>query len=63
MERILILIDSSDMVTNVIIAGPDYTPPAGITAVEAPGARIGWLWNNGEQIDPNPPESAPPDGE
>ena len=59
MERILVLIDSSDVVVNVIVATDDYTPPAGITAVEAPGARIGWLWGNGEQIEPNPSEPGP----
>ena len=59
MERILVLIEvATDIVQNVIIADGDYDPPAGIRAIEAPGARIGWLWNNGEQVDPNP---APPE--
>lgn len=56
MEKILVLIDlETDIVQNVIVAGADYQSPAGIRAVEAPGARIGWVWNDGEQVDPTPP--------
>ena len=57
MERILVLIDAeTDIVQNVIVVGDaEYTPPAGIRAVEAPGAQIGWLWAAGEQVPPEEP--------
>lgn len=56
MEKILVLIDAeTDIVQNVIIASDDYVPPTGLRIVEAPGAIIGWLWNNGEQVEPTPP--------
>ena len=56
MERILVLVNvETDIVQNVIIAGESYEPPAGMRAVEAPGAQIGWLWNDGEQVEPTPP--------
>lgn len=51
MERILVLIEiDTDIVRNVIVATDGYVPPAEYTAIEAPGARIGWLWNGGDQI-------------
>lgn len=54
--KTLVLIEiETDIVRNVIIAGDDYVPPAGLMAIEAPGARIGWLWAGGEQV---PPEEA-----
>lgn len=56
MERILVLVDTdTDIVINVIVATDDYQPPAGVRAIEAPGAKIGWLWAGGEQV---PPEEA-----
>lgn len=59
MERVLVLVEvATDIVRNVIVVGDaEYTPPAELRAIEAPGARIGWLWNNGEQVDPAPPEA------
>lgn len=57
MEKILVLIETeTDVVQNVIVASDDYQPPAGLRFVEAPGAIIGWLWNNGQQVEPSLPE-------
>lgn len=60
MERVLVLVETAtDIVRNVILVGQaEYIPPDGLMAIEAPGAQIGWLWNNGEQVEP-----ATPDGE
>lgn len=58
MEQTLVIIETeTDLVQNIIVwAGPgQYDPSPGYFAVAAPGARIGWLWNNGEQVEPNPP--------
>lgn len=57
MERVLVLVEvATDIVRNVIVVGDaEYTPPAELRAIEAPGAQIGWLWNDGAQI---PPEEA-----
>lgn len=53
MELTLVLVEiETDVVLNVIVATEDYVPPVGVRAVEAPGARIGWLWNNGAQVEP-----------
>lgn len=55
--RTLVLIEiETDIVRNVIIAGDDYVPPTGLMAIEAPGARIGWLWLDGEQMPVPEPE-------
>lgn len=32
-----------------------WTPPAGSTAVQTALADIGWTWNNGVPVNPNPP--------
>lgn len=36
----------------------DWAPPAGHTAYRAWPVYIGWLWIDGDQVDPNP---APPE--
>lgn len=55
--RTLVLVEiDTDVVRNVIVANDDYQPPAGLMAIEAPGARIGWLWADGNQVPVPEPE-------
>lgn len=62
-NKILVLVDiQTDVVLNVIVATDDYQPPAGLRAVEAPGAQIGWLWNDGVQSLPAPDTEPAPEG-
>lgn len=57
MEQILVVVDiQTDVVNNVIVwAGlGEYDPGSGYVAIPAPGAIIGWYWNNGEQVETPP---------
>ena len=52
-----------DNIIENIGTPPMGTPPAGTTAHEFNGfASIGWLWNNGNPVDPNPAPPPIPDG-
>ncbi len=62
MARYAIIINN--IIANLVEwgGGPDWSPPAGSTAELAPmSCSIGWLWNNGNPVDPNPPPIPPPD--
>lgn len=49
-----IIIDNNDIVRNVIVwdGNGDLGLADGWQAIQAPGATIGWLWNNGDQLPP-----------
>lgn len=56
----------ANVVTNLVEwdGGPNWSPPPGTTAALAPEkivVSIGWLWNNGSPVDPNPPPPPPAD--
>ncbi len=57
--------DESDIIVNSCVwdGVANWSPPPGHSVYRAWPVYIGWLWNNGEQIDPNPPLPAPSDGE
>lgn len=49
--------ETSQIVNAVIWDGvSDWSPPPGHSVYRAWPVYIGWLWNNGEQVDPNPPD-------
>lgn len=52
---------STNVVDNVIVA--EYTDPCPEGyKFGPPGGQIGWTWDNGKYIDPNPPPiTVPPD--
>ena len=39
------VIDSNNIVVNLIVAEPTDTPPEGCTLIEIPACDIGWVWN------------------
>lgn len=49
--------------TNVIVNAvvwdgvSDWQPPEGHSVYQAWPVHIGWLWVDGQQVDPNPPET------
>lgn len=49
-----IIIDNNDIVQNVIVwdGSGSLNLADGWKVVMAPGARIGWAWNNGDQKPP-----------
>lgn len=48
------VIDSNNIVVNIIVAEPTDIPPAGCTLVEIPVCGIGYVWD-GKRF--NPPET------
>lgn len=55
----------ANVVTNLVEwdGGPSWSPPSGTTAALAGNivVSIGWLWNDGHPVDPNPPPTPPAD--
>lgn len=54
----------NNVISNLVEwdGGPQWSPPAGATAALAPKpCNIGWTWNSGNPVDPNPPPAPPPD--
>lgn len=58
----LTVIVRDNVVENIAVPGPkDGPPPAGTKAYPFDGfVAIGWLWNDGVPVDPNPPSPLPP---
>lgn len=57
---------STNIIENLVEwdGGPQWSPPPGTTAELVPdniAIGIGWTWNNGHPVDPNPPPAPPPD--
>lgn len=52
-----VIIDDNDIVQNVIVwdGTGNLNLPETWSIVQAPGAKIGWYWNNGNQLNPNEP--------
>ena len=48
------VIDSNNIVVNIIVAEPTDTPPTGCILVEIPICDVGYTWD-GERF--NPPET------
>ncbi len=58
-----VVIVRDNVVENIGAPPLDGPPPEGTTAHEFDGfVSIGWLWNDGEPVDPNPPPPPIPDG-
>ena len=57
-----VVIVRDNVVENISVPGPDDgPPPEGATAHEFDGfVSIGWLWNDGNPVDPNPPPAPEP---
>ena len=57
-----VVIVKNNVVENIAEGGPnDGAPEKGTTAHHYDGfASIGWLWNDGNPVDPNPAPPAPP---
>ena len=52
---------SSNTIANIIEwdGGSGWVPPSGTTVALAPmPCSVGWAWNNGNPVDPNPPPLA-----
>lgn len=51
-----------DMIENVVEwdGKSPWKPPEGTTVHRSDAGNIGWRWNDGEPIDPNPPPPPPP---
>jgi hypothetical protein len=53
---------NANIISNIVEwdGGPQWSPPPGSTAELAPmRCNIGWTWNNGSPVDPNPPPPPP----
>jgi hypothetical protein len=60
MARYAIIADN--VIQNLVDwdGGPQWAPPPGTAAALAPmRCGIGWTWNNGAPVDPNPPPQPP----
>jgi len=49
--------DATGLIVNSVVwdGVTPWEPPAGCSVYQASPVYIGWLWVDGEQVDPNPP--------
>ena len=51
-----VLVDENNVIHNVIISGPGYNVPSGLTFVPSEIAGIGWTYDGSNFIEPSVPE-------
>ena len=59
-----LLVDADGVIINAVMWDGDVTnwqPPPGLTAhkCDDPVYQLGWKWDGGKAVDPNPPPSEP----